>query len=115
VRHFHSYGPVDPAFHFAAPRSELVERCVAQLVGEPGEGGHVFTVWAPRRTGKTWLMRRAIEEIRARHGDRFAVGHLTMAGALDENGTERDFFHAVPRLLREGFDLETEAPASWDD
>ena len=74
MRRFHSYGPIDKRFHFGVARAELVERCVQQLVGEPGEGGHFFTIWAPRQAGKTWLMRRAIQEIRATYGDRFAIG-----------------------------------------
>lgn len=27
------------------------------LVGDPDEGGCYFTIWAPRQTGKTWLIR----------------------------------------------------------
>ena len=49
-----------------------------QLVGNPDKRGHYFTIWAARQTGKTWLMRRAIEEIQARYGDRFVVGTISM-------------------------------------
>jgi hypothetical protein len=55
MRRFSSYGPVDPAFSFCVERRELVERCVAQLVGEQGEDGRYFTIWAARQTGKTWI------------------------------------------------------------
>lgn len=115
MRHFHSYGPIDLRFHYGAPRPELVERCVRQLVGEPGEGGHFFTIWAPRQSGKTWVMRRAIEEIRERYGDRYAVGALSMQGLLREDDTEAAFFRAVPELFREGFGFEAPAPADWND
>src|SRR5262249_9628376 len=37
MRHFTSYGPVDPRFNYAAERRALVEQCIAQLVGEGGE------------------------------------------------------------------------------
>jgi hypothetical protein len=115
MRHFSSYGPVDPRFHFCVERRDLVERCVAQLAGEPGEGGHFFTIWAPRQTGKTWLMRRAIEEVRARYGERFAVGSLQMQGTFGENDGEEVLFRATPRLFRDGFGIEVETPRGWDD
>jgi hypothetical protein len=113
VRHFSSYGPVDPRFNFAVERRELVEHCVEQLTGEPGEGGHFFTIWAPRQTGKTWLMRRAVEEIRARYGEQFAVGALSMQGLLMDAETDDAFFRAVPRMFKDGFTLPVEAPTEW--
>ena len=57
MRTFFSYGPVDCEEHFCVPRKELIDRCVSQLVGNIEKGGHYFTIWAPRQTGKTWLMR----------------------------------------------------------
>jgi len=58
IRRFSSYGPVDRDLHFYVPREELVSKAYTQLVGEnPLKGGHYFTVWAPRQTGKSWLMR----------------------------------------------------------
>ena len=110
MRHFSSYGPVDSRFNFAVERRELVERCVEQLTGEPGEGGHFFTLWAPRQTGKTWVMRRAIEEIRARHGERFQVGALSMQGLLMDAETDEAYFRAVPTMFEDGFTLTLEAP-----
>jgi AAA-like domain len=115
MRHFSSYGPVDPSENFCVERRELVERCVEQLVSNPDKAGTFFTIWAPRQSGKTWLMRRAIEEIRARYGDRFAVGHLQMQGALDPDDTEEAFFRATPFLFRDGFGFEPDAPRSWND
>jgi hypothetical protein len=113
MRTFSSYGPVDPTEHFAVERRELVEECVAQLVGNPDKGGHYVTLWAPRQTGKTWLMRRAIEEVRARYGDRFVVGHLTLQGALQQGDDETTLFRLVPELFRVGFSIEPAAPADW--
>ena len=113
MRRFHSYGPVDLRFHFGVERADLVEQCVQHLVGQPGEGGHFFTIWAPRQRGKTWLMRRAIEEIRARYGDRFAIGALSMQGRLRAGDGEDAFFRIVPDLFREGFSFEPKAPSSW--
>ncbi len=73
MRRFHSYGPVDCEDHFCIQRKELIERCIAQLVGNPKKGGHYFTIWAPRQTGKTWLMRQIKEEIPRSYPDQFAV------------------------------------------
>ncbi len=55
MRRFHSYGPVDCRHHFCVDRTELIEKCAGQLAGIPEEGGHYFTIWGPRQTGKTWL------------------------------------------------------------
>lgn len=115
MRRFHSYGPVDPKHHFAVERRELIEQCVARLVGDADEGGHFFTIWAPRQTGKTWLMRRAMEEIRARHGDRFLVGSLLMQGVVSKTEGEAAFFQNMPRVFRIGCGVEAPEPASWDD
>ncbi len=57
MRRFHSCGPIIPGTHFYAPREELVENTYIRLFGEnSGIGGHYITVWAPRQSGKTWLM-----------------------------------------------------------
>lgn len=116
MRRFHSYGPVDSRFHFGVERRDLVETCKAQLVGDPGEGGHFFTIWGARQVGKTWLMRRAIEEIRAEHGDRFLVGHLSMQGAIVEKEEETPIlFKYVTQRLKMSLGVETRALSSWND
>jgi AAA-like domain len=114
MRRFHSYGPVDAEEHFCAERRDLVEQCVERLVGNPDKGGHFFTIWAPRQTGKTWLMRRAIAEIRAQHGDRFVIGALSMQGLLDADEGDDAFFRCVPELFREGLRFEPAVPADWN-
>ena len=78
MRRFHSYGPVDGKHHFCVQRKELVEQCLAQLVGIPDEGGHYFTIWAPRQTGKTWLMRQVKQEIAARYPNQFALFNFSL-------------------------------------
>ena len=114
MRRFHSYALVDVDEHFCVERCALVEQCVEELVGSLDKGGRFFTIWAPRQTGKTWLMRRAIEQIRARHGDRFAIGALSM-GVLDADDGDDAFFRSVPELFREGFGIEPPVPADWND
>ncbi|MCP5049351.1 MAG: AAA family ATPase [bacterium] len=57
MRRFSSYGPVNIKTHYYVPREALIERAYTRLIGEvPEEGGHYITVWAPRQTGKSWLM-----------------------------------------------------------
>lgn len=116
MRRFHSYGPVDPRDHFTVERTALVERCVDQLVGDPEEGGQYFTLWAPRQSGKTWLMRRAIDEIRARHGDRFVVGTLSMQGViLEDDDPPEAFLQQIPSLWQRWLGLSVPAPTRWEE
>lgn len=45
MRTFSSYGPVESKAHFCVERRDLVDSCVAQLVGQPDEeAGHYFTI-----------------------------------------------------------------------
>ncbi len=61
MRTFSSYGPIDTKLHYYAPRQALLEQVVKHLVDEnPERGGHYITVWAPRQTGKTWIMLQAL-------------------------------------------------------
>jgi hypothetical protein len=80
MRHFHSYGPVDCKDHFCVKRQELIAQGVEQLIGQPEKGGHYFTLWAPRQTGKTWLMRQIRAEISKLYPDftvySFSLGNL---------------------------------------
>ena len=65
MRRFTSYGPADPDLHYYAPRKELIEKAFTQLLGEePLKGGHYFTVWAPRQTGKTWVMQQILHRLK---------------------------------------------------
>ena len=80
MRRFHSYGPVDARYHFCVERRELVTRCVEQLIGIPEQVGFYFTIWAPRQRGKTWLLRRARQEIERRYGDQFDVFNFSLGG-----------------------------------
>jgi hypothetical protein len=57
MRKFSSYGPVEQELHYYVPRQELIDGTTQQLKGDnPDKGGHYITVWAPRQTGKTWIM-----------------------------------------------------------
>ena len=77
-------------------------------------GGHYFTIWASRQTGKTWLMRRAIAELRARHGDRFVVAAMSMQSvSLKSSDPPEAFLEQVPGLVRDSLRLSVPAPTGW--
>jgi len=120
MRRFHSYGPVDCRYHFCVQRQKLVNTCIDQLVGIPEAGGHYFTIWSPRQTGKTWLMRQVKAEIPRRYGERFTVFSFSfgnLRGLVDAEIHQTD-----NRLLPHMFSrlLEGDLPGSpdikdWED
>ncbi|MBF0102522.1 MAG: AAA-like domain-containing protein [Desulfobacterales bacterium] len=115
MRQFHSYGPVNEKQHFVVKRDELIEHCLNNLVGDPEQGGHFFTIWAPRQTGKTWLMRQVKAQIQQHYGDKFIVGMMSMQGiVLDKDTYEDHFLSQVPRIFWESFRIEIPLPTSWN-
>ncbi len=65
MRKFSSYGPLNTKLHYYAPRTGLIDQALTLLLGEqPDEGGHYITVWAPRQTGKTWVMQQVLFRLR---------------------------------------------------
>ncbi len=103
MRHFHSYGPVSCKQHFCVPRTELIKHCTEQLVGHPQEGGHYFTIWAPRQNGKTWLMRQVEKTIRRQYSDQFAVFSFSLGRLRGMNWelTEQSDKIKFPSVLEE--------------
>ncbi len=64
MRRFSSDGPVDTDLHYYTPRKALIEKGYTQLIGEnPEAGSHYFTVWAPRQTGKSWIMQQILSRL----------------------------------------------------
>jgi len=63
-------------------RQELVDQCAKQLVGNIEKGGHYFTIWGARQTGKTWLYRQSQEKIKNQYADQFIVGEISMQGIV---------------------------------
>lgn len=119
MRRFHSYGPVDSQEHFCVVREALVEQCVSQLIGHPEKGGHYFTIWAPRQTGKTWLMRQAQQQIRLRNPEQFTVFNFSLGNlrgmkyALPEEPGSPDLPQAFQGLLRANFPGSPDV-TSWE-
>ena len=117
MKHFSSYGPVDCEEHFCVSRKDLVKSCIDQIIGKPGKSGHYFTIWAPRQTGKTWLMRQVKKEIENRYGDRFIIGSMSVQGiVIKEQEDEETFLEKVPQLVWETFKIDMEAPPeTWEN
>ena len=116
MRRFHSYGPVNARSHFCVPRTDLVDQCLNSLIGMDDEGGHYFTVWAPRQTGKTWLMQQVKKRIEAQYPDRFTIGMMSMQGTiLLPDDPPEAFLKQVDFLIEESFDLQLPSPPdSWN-
>ncbi len=116
MRKFFSYGPVDCEEHFCVPRRDFVEKAVNQLIDKPDKGGHYFTIWAPRQTGKTWLMREVKKEIEKKYSDKFVCGFMSMQGLIFEQDEEpKDFLKRVPILYNETFGLKITKPETWEE
>ena len=88
MRRFHSYGPLDIEEHYYAPRKELIKRAYTQLTGEhPKKGGHYITVWAPRQTGKTWIMQQILHQLQK--DSHFDVLKINLQHLKDQENIDR--------------------------
>ncbi|MEM7531740.1 MAG: hypothetical protein AAF639_06175 [Chloroflexota bacterium] len=107
MRHFHSYGPVDIEEHFAVDRRCMVDRCLNQLVGNRSKSGHYFTIWGPRQTGKTWLLRQMKTEIPAKYGDQFTVFTFSLGNLRGMEDQPPDHWNStlLPQMLTDVLEL----------
>ena len=93
-----------------------MERCVELLVGNLEKGGHFFTVHAPRQAGKTWLMMEAEKEIERKFPYRFITARMSCQGIVMDDDMPVDvFLNKVPTLMLDGFDMDIDAPETWED
>ena len=61
MRKFSSYGPINTDLHYHAPRKALIDTAYTKLIGDTkAEDGNDITVWAPRQSGKTWVMQQVL-------------------------------------------------------
>jgi len=91
MKHFCSYGPVDCKAHFCVQRQALIATGVQQLIGSPEEEtGHYFTIWAPRQTGKTWLMRQLEQAIEQQYPEEFTVFNFSLGALRGMNFTHSE-------------------------
>ncbi|MBV7338275.1 AAA-like domain-containing protein [Chloroflexi bacterium TSY] len=105
MRKFSSYGPINTKLHYYAPRTELLDHACLQLLGEDlNDGGHYITVWAPRQTGKTWLMQQVIARVKARGDFEFAILTMQLAKEIkDAQRVLRIFVKALSDWFRRDF------------
>lgn len=112
MHRFSSYGPVNTKLHYHAPRKDLIDSAYTELTGDdPEEGGHYITVWAPRQTGKTWIMQQVMRKIR-KQGD-FEAGIISMQSAKEIRSDERILRFFV-RCLGEWFGKGLPDITEWD-
>ena len=115
MRRFHSYGPVSCKQHFCVERNDLIKQCTKQLAGDPQEGGHYFTIWAPRQNGKTWLMQEVKKRLDVCQKSDFITGVMSVQGViLKDEEPEEAFLDHVPLLIWEAFGLKIETPPDWE-
>jgi len=116
MKRFHSYGPIDCEEHFFVERESLIEKCTSQLIGNPKKGGHYFTIWAPRQTGKTWIIRQCAQQIKKIYTDSFIVGVISMqAYTLSEKDDPVSiFFRRCQKVFNNRFNLNIKELTSWD-
>ncbi len=67
-KRFSSYGPPDYDMNYHVPRKKLLQKAYIKLIGteeeqQKNKSGHYITVWAPRQTGKTTIMRDLLWKI----------------------------------------------------
>jgi hypothetical protein len=116
MRHFCSYGPVDCQEHFCVPRHDLIAKGVEQLIGKLEKGGHYFTIWAPRQTGKTWLIRQIQHAISQQYPDEVTVFNFSLGALRGMSLPEKqaDIPIAFTRLIKRTFPGQPEIK-NWDE
>ncbi len=111
-RTFSSYGPVSTKSNYFVPRTALIDRAIHQLVGESHEdGGHFFTVWAPRQTGKTWLMWQTLYRLKAEGN--FTVVCMS-AGILKDVKKEERIVEMFYELIQDELNFKIPTFENWD-
>ena len=111
MRKFSSYGPINTRLHYYAPRTALIDRAYAHLLGDdPDEGGHYITVWAPRQTGKTWIMQQVVKQLQ--EDETFEVAILTMQSAKEET-TDEGVLEVLVDNLKKWFRRDFPDITSW--
>ena len=101
MRKFSSYGPPNNKLHYYAPRETLITNAIMQLKGElPDEGGHYMTIWAPRQTGKTWIMREVFLKLQQEtQFDVVILGLQFLDGVTDVNRVAQLFARELMKKL----------------
>ncbi|MCP4133388.1 MAG: AAA family ATPase, partial [bacterium] len=78
----------------------MIDNAYVQLVGEnPEEGGHYMTVWAPRQTGKSWVMNEVL--YRLDDDERFSVVKINLEHLKIENNINNILISVGTLILEE--------------
>ncbi|HLP44502.1 MAG TPA: AAA-like domain-containing protein [Candidatus Deferrimicrobium sp.] len=113
MRKFSSYGPIINTSNYYAPREEQIEKTYINLIGEnPAEGGHYFTVWAPRQTGKTWIMQQVLH--RLKKDPRFSTLKINLETLKDRDKVS-DIINILARYIGEGVNKKFSGINSQDE
>lgn len=113
MRRFHSYEEVNPNIHYYVLREELIQHAYESLLGnEPNYGGHYITVWGPRQSGKTWVMREVVTRLMVR--DDFEVAILTLQSA-HEIETAEGMLTLFQQKLSNWFARPLSALKAWSE
>ncbi|ETR65115.1 MAG: hypothetical protein OMM_14797, partial [Candidatus Magnetoglobus multicellularis str. Araruama] len=117
MRKFNSYGPINKRYHYYVDRTTLIESCTEQLIGIPEEGGHYFTIWGPRQTGKTWMIRQSIENIKTAYTDDFIVIEMSMQSFeySDNDNIHTTFFETWQSLFSRKLKCDIGKINQWQD
>ncbi len=87
MRRFSSYGSPNKKTDYYVPREALIANALKQLKGEElDDGGHYITVWAPRQTGKTWIMQEVVSRLEL--DEKFDVVYLSLQFLYEENDAD---------------------------
>ncbi|MDM8526564.1 AAA-like domain-containing protein [Anaerolineales bacterium HSG24] len=112
MRTFSSYEEVDTESNYYVPREKLIEQGYNHLLGKVDKGGHYITVWAPRQTGKSWVMRQIVSRIMKR--DDFEVAIVTLQSTKTARD-EQDILDVFVGQLRTGFGIDFPKLTSWKE
>jgi len=113
MRTFSSYGPIDIEHNYYVPRDTLINSGYSQLIGEnPIKGGHYITIWAPRQTGKSWIMQQVIHRIQKE--DRFNIVYLSLQH-LAKTDSEQKIIQSFITTLNNELNYEIPLYDNWVD
>jgi hypothetical protein len=80
------------------------------------EGGHYFTIWAPRQTGKTWLIQQVRKRIDAEYPDQFILGMMSMQGiSFITDNPIVEFLAKIPKLFLDTFSMHMKPPSTFEE
>ncbi len=112
-RRFTSYAAIDKTVHYYAPREALLEHVYQTLLGDnPSQMGHYVTVWGPRQSGKTWVMREVKDRIAAEGQFEVAILSLQTTKLITD---EVEILAVLVDQLSYWFERDLPAIIRWQD